>query len=66
MDCRDNSRYIGEIEPLYKSLSHIPNVINIPWHNNIYDNGFIKDLNIIDKNFSILKIKKLSLIADPA
>ncbi|WP_419743168.1 sulfurtransferase [Paraclostridium dentum] len=59
VDCRDNSRYTGEIEPLYKKPGHIPNAINIPWHNNIDDNGFIKDLNIIDRNFSILKNKEI-------
>ncbi|WP_148550494.1 sulfurtransferase [Paraclostridium bifermentans] len=59
VDCRDNSRYTGEIEPLYKKPGHIPSAINIPWHNNIDDNGFIKDLNIIDKNFSILKNKEV-------
>ena len=59
VDCRDNSRYTGEIEPLYKKPGHIPSAINIPWHNNIDDNGFIKDLNFIDKNFSILKNKEI-------
>lgn len=59
VDCRDNSRYTGEIEPLYKKPGHIPSAINIPWHNNIDDNGFIKDLNVIDTNFSILKNKEI-------
>ncbi|RIZ58385.1 sulfurtransferase [Paraclostridium bifermentans] len=59
VDSRDNSRYTGEIEPLYKKHGHIPSAINIPWHNNIDKNGFIKDLNIIDKNFSTLKNKEV-------
>lgn len=59
VDCRNNSRYTGEIEPLYKKPGHIPSAINIPWNNNIDDNGFIKDLNIINKNFSIFKNKEI-------
>lgn len=59
VDSRDNSRYTGEVEPLYKKPGHIPGAINIPWHYSIDTNGFIKNLNIIDKNFSLLKNKEI-------
>ncbi|GAA0713518.1 sulfurtransferase [Paraclostridium ghonii] len=59
VDSRDNNRYTGEIEPLYKNPGHIPGAINIPWHKSINSNGFIKNLDIVDKNFINFKNKEI-------
>lgn len=55
VDSRDNNRYTGEFEPLYSKPGHIPGAINIPWHFNINEDGSIKDLSSIDKNFNSYK-----------
>ncbi|MDU7968220.1 MAG: rhodanese-like domain-containing protein, partial [Paeniclostridium sordellii] len=38
-----------------------PSAINIPWHNNISTNGYVKSLDEISNNFLILKDKEVIL-----
>lgn len=61
VDSRDNNRYTGEFEPLYSKPGHIPGAINIPWHNNISSNGYVKSLDEISNNFLTLKDKEVIL-----
>lgn len=59
VDSRDNNRYTGEFEPLYSKPGHIPGAINIPWHKNIADSGYLKSLDIVNDNFKSLKDKEI-------
>lgn len=59
VDSRDNNRYTGEFEPLYSKPGHIPGAINIPWHFNINEDGTVKDLDVVNQNFSKYKGKEI-------
>lgn len=59
IDSRDNNRYTGEFEPLYSKPGHIPGAINVPWHFNINEDGTVKDLKLVDKNFNSYKDKEI-------
>lgn len=59
IDSRDNDRYTGKVEPIYSKPGHIPGAINIPWHKNIDDFGYVKDLSEVDTNFNNLKNKEI-------
>ncbi|WP_461205286.1 sulfurtransferase [Clostridium sp. DL1XJH146] len=55
IDSRDENRYTGEYEPLYSKKGHIPTSYNLPWHYNIDEKGFLKDVNLLKENFSFVK-----------
>ena len=45
VDCRENARYKGEVEPVDKKAGHIPSALNYFW------------MDILDKNNDLLNIK---------
>lgn len=58
LDSREERRYTGEYEPLYSRSGHIPGALNLHWKKNIDDNGKIKDIDILAKNFSFANHSK--------
>ena len=65
VDVRENNRYRGEIEPIDLIAGHIPGAINIPFSNNLSENGrFLSPLELREKYLKIFgKIKAENIIA---
>lgn len=57
VDSRNEKRYTGDYEPLYHKKGHIPKAINIPWEKSIDDEGKLKDMYTLNKNFKELRNK---------
>lgn len=52
IDVRENARYNGETEPIDLIAGHIPNAINLPFQNNLDENGLFKSPEILKVYFS--------------
>jgi thiosulfate/3-mercaptopyruvate sulfurtransferase len=55
IDSRDNKRFTGKEEKLYKKVGHIPGAINFPCTNNFKEEGFIKEKSELSKLWSWIK-----------
>ena len=64
VDVRENNRYRGEIEPIDLIAGHIPGAINIPFSNNLSENGrFLSPMELREKYLKIFgKIKAENII----
>ncbi|MFL9834105.1 sulfurtransferase [Chryseobacterium terrae] len=63
IDVRDSYRYRGESEPIDKVAGHIPGAINIPFSENLDENGnFLKPEILKEKYYELLKNKPEKLI----
>lgn len=54
IDVRDSYRYKGESEPIDLKAGHIPGAINIPFSENLDENGFFLKSEILKKKYSEL------------
>lgn len=63
IDVRDSYRYKGESEPIDLIAGHIPGAINIPFSENLDENGnFLKPEILKDKYLKLLENKPVKLI----
>lgn len=58
IDSRENERFTGKEEKLYKKAGHIPGAINFPCSSNFKKNGFIKEKSELSRLWSWIKPKQ--------
>lgn len=51
IDVRENKRFIGEYEPIDLVAGHIPNALNIPFTENLDENGLFLNPNILKDKY---------------
>ena len=61
-DARENIRYIGKKEPIDKKAGHVPGAINMPFKNNLDENGKFKEKSELLKMFQNLGQSKSTKI----
>ncbi len=55
VDARAPERYWGEVEPLDPVAGHIPGAYNLPWMDNVDENGYFKPAAELEQRFAQLK-----------
>ncbi|MBK7139933.1 MAG: hypothetical protein IPH74_13340 [Bacteroidetes bacterium] len=58
VDVRDKGRYDGKFEPIDLVAGHIPGAINIPFTENLDQNGLFLKPDELRKNMSVSNWKK--------
>lgn len=51
IDVRDQNRYAGKVEPIDEIAGHIPGTINIPFKENLNEDGTFKNPEILQKKY---------------
>ena len=62
IDARENIRFIGKKEPIDKKAGHVPGAINMPFKNNLDENGKFKEKSELLKMFQNLGQSKSTKI----
>jgi thiosulfate/3-mercaptopyruvate sulfurtransferase len=54
VDVREEKRYLGEFEPIDNVAGHIPGAINIPFSENLNENGLFYNPSILKEKYTLL------------